>query len=301
MSINSKGLVQWTEPVPGTHTVEIRVSDDHGGQVVQSFTLIIQANNVPVISSEPASTGREGRALQYQLAASDPDGDSLTYNLASAPAGMTISASGLVEWPQPQPGGYAVTAEVSDGRGGTASQSFTLEIAANNPPVIDSQPATAGRDVLVYQYQVNASDPDNDVLLYSLSAGPTGLTINASGLVEWPSLQAGSHEVTVQADDNYGGGARQTYTLEIAANQSPSITSEAPTTGREGQPWEYTVLAEEPDGDPLHYSFLAAPAGLTIDETGLVAWPEPQPGTYAITIQVDDGYGAAVSQTFPWK
>ena len=59
-----------------------------------------------------------GALYEYQVIASDRDGDPLAYALASAPAGMVISATGKVEWTVPagMAGTEAVEILVSDGR-----------------------------------------------------------------------------------------------------------------------------------------------------------------------------------------
>jgi hypothetical protein len=65
------------------------------------------------------------------LKATDPDGDTLTYALKSAPAGMTINPStGLIKWNVlPEFIGKApITVSVKDGHGGEVMQSFTIDI-----------------------------------------------------------------------------------------------------------------------------------------------------------------------------
>ena len=76
----------------------------------------------------------DGKVYTYQVMANDPDGDSLTYSLQSAPKGMTINPStGLVYWNVPP--GFTGTApfqvSVSDGQGGVTKKSFSLTIKKN--------------------------------------------------------------------------------------------------------------------------------------------------------------------------
>jgi hypothetical protein len=84
-------------------------------------------NNPPVITSTPPSEFSAGQFV-YQVAANDPDGDSLTYALKEAPEGMTMDAGGCIHW---KPGGpvkdkATVSIEVSDGNGGHVGQQFNL-------------------------------------------------------------------------------------------------------------------------------------------------------------------------------
>ncbi len=69
----------------------------------------------------------------YDVEATDPDGDTLSYALTQAPPGMTIDTiTGVIGW---IPGGahlgsHDVTVRVSDGNGGVDEQSFTLVVSA---------------------------------------------------------------------------------------------------------------------------------------------------------------------------
>jgi hypothetical protein len=62
----------------------------------------------------------DGTTYSYQVKASDPDGDSLTYDLKSGPPGMSISMTGLITWIVPSrfSGKVPVSISVSDGKGG---------------------------------------------------------------------------------------------------------------------------------------------------------------------------------------
>ena len=72
----------------------------------------------------------DGTTYSYQVKASDPDGDSLTYDLKSGPPGMSISMTGLITWIVPSrfSGKVPVNISVSDGKGGVASYTFDVMI-----------------------------------------------------------------------------------------------------------------------------------------------------------------------------
>ena len=76
-----------------------------------------------------------------------------------------------------------------------------------------------------YQYDVDAVDPDFDILSFALLKGPTELDIDAAtGLVTWrpPVDDVGFHDVIVQVSDGRGGMATQQYELRVAA-EPPEI------------------------------------------------------------------------------
>lgn len=89
------------------------------------------ANSAPVITSTAPTTATVGVLYSYQAAATDADGDTLSWSLSVKPTGMTVSAAGLVSWTPTagQEGSHSVTLQVSDGTA-TAQQSWTINVAA---------------------------------------------------------------------------------------------------------------------------------------------------------------------------
>lgn len=87
--------------------------------------------NIPPQIIEHHETKLNGKIFSYQVKASDPDGDTLTYALPSAPPGMTIDASaGLITWEVPLDfkGPANASVVVDDGHGGTARYDFSATI-----------------------------------------------------------------------------------------------------------------------------------------------------------------------------
>lgn len=109
--------------------------------VVAFLTLLVgcypKLNQAPIITSDPVKTATVGKAYTYDVDATDPDGDTLTYSLTVRPEDMTIDPdTGIIEWdPQilEQLGLYQVIVEVSDGRE-TAIQSFTITVIEEEEP-----------------------------------------------------------------------------------------------------------------------------------------------------------------------
>ena len=95
------------------------------------FTGCYLFNSSPVIESDPVTTAKEGAAYTYDVEATDPNEDTLTYSLTISPTGMTInSTTGVITWTptESQVGENEVVVEVSDGNKST-TQSFTVTVA----------------------------------------------------------------------------------------------------------------------------------------------------------------------------
>jgi len=121
---------------------------------------------------------------------------------------------------------------------------FTGCFLFNSSPVIESDPVTTAKEGAVYTYDVEATDPNEDALTYSLTASPTGMTINSTtGVITWTPTegQVGENEVVVEVSDG-SRSATQSFTItvdetlltsivvlpttmEIAAGSSKTITS----------------------------------------------------------------------------
>jgi hypothetical protein len=180
-----------------------------------------------------------GQPYSYQVAATDDDGDPLTFSLSLQPGyEMSIDPrSGLVtsSWPEALFGGYVneplsfpYTVTVTDGKGGYATQTvnMVLECPAgkgwkfdwdawsgscqdlSSTITITSSPVLTGRAGETYTYQVSATDTAGGSLTFSLSGGPSGMVINAeTGLVTWPvagSVAAGGFPYQVRVSNDKG-------------------------------------------------------------------------------------------------
>src|SRR5690606_32459422 len=152
-----------------------------------------------------------GQPWAATITASDPDGDSLTFSLVTAPAGMVISETGRLEWPSAVGGAYTITVLVTDGRGGSAEQAFSLIV--NRAPEISGVPVTDGQAGVEYRYAIAAADPDGDELQYTLAGAPPGMAVDGAGVVTWPVPAGGEYTLVLRVEDGKGGAAEQSFVL----------------------------------------------------------------------------------------
>ncbi len=189
----------------------------------------VPATNLPpTITSAPVLTARATFPYTYQVVATD-DAPGLIYTLGgSPPAGMAISATGLITWTpsQAQAPAQGVTVTVTDAGGLYDKQAFVISV--NGAPSFVNVPASATARVgVLYAYQPFATDPNlpNDTLTFSLVAGPTGsippagvMSINTTtGRVTWTPIvgQLGARTFSIRVTDALGATATRTFNVTV--------------------------------------------------------------------------------------
>ncbi|MCK5772227.1 MAG: putative Ig domain-containing protein, partial [Thermoplasmata archaeon] len=130
----------------GTFWVNITVIDGFGGSHSLNYTLVVSnVNDAPIWSLTPIDqniTG--GEELTLECAATDIDGDNITYSIETTPtSNLTIDpSSGVISWASPVVGTYAVTIAATDGTV-EIQHTFSIVVEAipddnQTPPVTDT-------------------------------------------------------------------------------------------------------------------------------------------------------------------
>ena len=282
--------------------------------------LLAQLNRAPQFTSTPATSVMVGAAYRYSVQVMDPDADSISMSLLAGPTGMILSDGKLLWSPgQSDVGNHSVVLSASDGQGGTARQSYVLNVTApvpNRSPIFTSIPIVSGRVGEQYEYTLSASDPDGD--LVSLAADsqlPTGMSLTlgtstetgATAKLTWSPTanDAGLNPISLIAFDNKPNSRTtqqfQLLVLPELGNRAPEFTSSPILQTLAGQPYNYHALAVDPDRDPLAYRLAVAPQGMSIvGATGLVSWNSTASnvGFHPVEIEVADGKGWKVRQSY---
>ncbi len=213
-----------TETIPANKVVCWDYAYVEDGDYVATFTatsttgtatedIDVKVNNLAPLPTTSCAgpgggTAKEGDLVTYTAADNDPgvldthtylwdlDGDG-TFETSSGATPMT----GKVR-PQDETVTYCV--EVTDDEGDKTEKCAACVVENVCPTVTTTAPTIAGQDEL-YCYDINATDPGtSDPLNFALVAGPTGMTVNATGNTCWTPTPAdvGEHKVCVQVSDD---------------------------------------------------------------------------------------------------
>jgi hypothetical protein len=185
------------DPGELSNSKSIAFSNPNEIQFTYDLIVLSDLNIAPEIISNPVKEIVGGLTYSYDVNAVDENNDVLTYELIIAPQGISINPeTGLLTWETSidDIANHQITVQVSDGRGGIDTQTYTLSVInqpPNRPPIFVSSPVVDAFINQLYVYDSDAVDPDQDNLTYSIILGPDGMRIAPdTGLVEWTPLPA---------------------------------------------------------------------------------------------------------------
>jgi cyanophycinase-like exopeptidase len=271
----------------------------------QTFNWTVSAANVaPVLTSPGNQTNAAGDVVSLQLAATDADGDSLTYTASGLPPGLTLDPiAGTITGTLPNSAAssmpYNVTVTASDGQSSN-SQFFQWSVNAISLPAPGDQSNLDGDSVSL---QMSGTDAGSGTLTYSAYGLPSGLSIDSttgliSGTISTTADMYSPYSVTVAATDGTNNASQSfNWTVAKLALNAPSDQQ-----NQEGTAVSLQLSATDNGGTPT-YSATGLPPGLSINSSGLIS------GTvglgafgsspYQVTATATDGSSSS-SQSFVW-
>ncbi|MBD3316820.1 MAG: tandem-95 repeat protein [Chitinivibrionales bacterium] len=253
------GLFVWTPTAAdvGTVTYSVRAEDNGTPSLhtTQTVTISVQDQpSPPVITSTPEETAVEEQEYVYEARAKDSNNDELFWSLVEGPSGMSMSEGGVLIFvpDDPDVGEHEVRVAVTDGHF-TEYQEFTLTVMnVNDDPVIISLPKTTVSAGDVFDYQVEATDPDGDALTYILDSAPSGMVLDGNGLIVWPDdgLRPAEALVSIVVTDGNGGSDEQSWSIIVQEDViPPQITVNFSANPiQPGGAVVVTVDADDPNG-----------------------------------------------------
>ncbi len=257
-------------------------------------------NQLPSFTTTPNIAASLGQAYSYAATARDPDGATVSYVLAKAPAGASISSTtGQLNWTPDRFTEPQVDFEVRayDGRGAYRRQTWRVNVSgANRAPIVSPIEDRLISEGDTLSIPVSAFDPDGDRLFYLASNLPAGATFDAaSQVLRWrPDANAAGvyEQVALIASDGYAETSVLFTITVVDRNTPPTISPLNNLLTREGDAISFRVVANDPDGQKLRYTSPNLPPGAFLDvNTGVFEWTPGfnQHGKFNLQFFVSDG------------
>ena len=280
--------------------VHFEVSDGELSDYECITIVVNDLNRPPELEPIGDKELNETETLTIDVNATDPDGDSLTYSCNRTDMFTDFSVeTGVGHWATDynDAGIYYVAFDVSDGKGGVDNKTVKITVNdMNRVPELDSIGDSELNEGETLTIDVNASDPDGDVLTYSCNRTDLFSDFDSStGIGHWTTDydDAGIYYVEFDVSDGKGGIDSETVKITVNdVNSPPELELIAEVELPENETLTVDINASDPDGDSLTYSCNCT--DLFTDfcmETGVGHWTPDydDAGTYYINFGVSDG------------
>ena len=322
----------WTAPGETARVmVRVEVSDGRGGSA--SAGVMVEVENRPPAFEQDVHhfelaehvDGRRQAVVLGKVTASDPDGDSPTYVLASGDRSCFAvgAGDGVVTYIGPGedfeagPKRYALTVGARDPHGAEAQVRVVVAVVDENelPAAEDDEAETREDRPVVVDVLANDRDPNGGGLRVETVSTPahgTARVASGGGVIYAPAANFhGADRFTYVASDSAGS----TTTAAVAVTVRP--VDDAPLAVRAipdqaldsdqalvegGGPWkvDLTRYFADADGDVLTYRAGSSRVDVVAATvTGAVLTLTPvMSGTAAVTVTAEDASGLTAAQTF---
>ena len=321
VSCTSAGVCTYTPnaDATGADSFTYVVDDGDGGQDTGTVSVTITpVNDAPSFTGSPANTSQTipEDGIVAALQATDPDaGDTLTFTVEAGalPPGITLLPDGTFTGIAPTPGTYTATIRVTDS-GGLFDDTvlvITVTPGPNEMPIADDDTLTTAEDTPgTVDVLAGDTDPDGDPLVIGSFTDPANGTVACSPsvascleLVYTPDPDfTGTDTFDYVLSDNQGGTDTGTVTVTVTPVNDPPVYTAAASNTQQTTPVGGTLqdlLATDVEGDTLTFTLTGGtlPPGITLTAAGALTGNATAPGTYQVTVQVDDGNGGTDTTT----
>jgi PKD repeat protein len=299
--ISGEGLVEVAHRYAddGTFSVVVTVEDDDGGQTQDRRLATI--HNVAPSLEEPITdrTTSEGSPLMFTVAPVDPGDDVVVLCWQFGDGDDETCGVDLVsiehEWRDD--GVYPVLLTVADEDGGRTEYAASVTVTNVTPEVSLRVPEVL-QEGAVAQFEVDVVDPGDDEFIYAWNFEPgegdeqVGPALAA---VSHRYLADGVYSVSVQVTDDEGASAGTSVSVMVL-NVPPLFLTRPILYVQPGEPYRYEAVAVDVV-DPVIFALGERPFGMTVNESGVVAWTAPDaPGVARVElVAADDDESTAQS------
>ncbi|MFB6272541.1 MAG: Ig-like domain-containing protein [Salinibacter sp.] len=265
---------------------------------VATVTITVTATNDAPECRNISSTTNEDQTVEFAPDCSDPDGDSLSYEVRQQPDHGTVEVADDRFRYQPDPdfhGEDAFTYRASDGAATSNEATAQLTIqSVNDAPTC--RPLTVGIDEdTTTRIDPDCQDPEGDALTYAIASSPDHGTASIDeGRIHYaPDADFHGEDVfTYRADDGNRRSGPAEVSVTVAPVNDPPVARDQSVSTDEDTPVEVTLDAADVDGDELDFQVETPPkhGSLSGEPPALTYAPQSGfAGTDEFTFTASDG------------
>jgi hypothetical protein len=296
------GVISGTPTASGTYAVVLKFTQTSSG-LFDTANLSLVVNADITTSSLPDGTRTVAYPSTTVHAAGDPAG---TWAATNLPAGLAISAAGVITGTPTVLGTKTVTLKFTQTANGGApqvTQDVSLAINEAASPTISTTSLPSGQRLVAYSGDVNATG--NPAGTWSATGLPAGLSLDTStGAITGTPTAAGDVGDDVVTftftQSSTGLAANKDLTIHLAEAAAPVITTSALPDGTVGAAYDQSATATGPGDAAGTWSITGLPPGLDFNpSTGEITGTPTTNAVYPVTLnftQTNSGLAATPVQ-----
>jgi len=288
--LSDTGRLFGTPDAAGSYDIVVQVHDSSDPQLNGSTTLTLKVADPLAVSTATLPAGTVGVAYEQTLAESGGTSP-LVWSIASGtlPAGVNLSAAGLISGTPSAAGDSVVTVSATDSVGRTATAELTISV--KDPVAITTASLPDGTVTVAYSQSLAASGGDGSYT-WSITNGslPDGLSLAADGTISGTPSAASSSTFTVTVTDATGRSASAELSLRVS--DPLAVSTATLPAGTVGVAYEQT-LAATGGATPLVWSVAEGvlPGGVSLSAGGVVSGTPSIAGDSVVTVKATDSVG----------
>lgn len=298
----------------GDYVATVIVTDDDGGFVSTSSGTVVVFNVDPTATITGVNSGIAAEGSTITLGSTVADAGSLdtfSYSWSVTQDGAAYDLTGVtttassITFDVLDNGAYVVTLVVTDNDGGSVTRTKNISVTNANPNVeITTSPSGSVDEGTTVYYESVAIDPSPvDTISYAWTVTrnnatyvlPNNVVTTNSDFTFTPTLP-GAYKVTVSVADDDGGtsGAFQTLTVNNVAPIISALTGPSGDVNR-NTAVSYEATITDPGAQTFTYLWtVTLDNDVVTTSTGSeLDFTPTQPGTYVVSLVVNDGYSAS--------
>ena len=286
LTLSSAGVLSGTPTSVATTNFTVQVTSG-GATATQALSVTI-ASSVLTVTTNALTGAPVGANYSRTLTATGGTGGNVWVLLSGTlPAGVTLSAAGVLSGIPLVAGTYSFTVQVTSGVQ-VATQALSVVITVPGPVVISTL-ALPDAPLTVSYNATLAATGGTGSYGWSVVGGslPTGITLSGLGTLSGTPTVAGTSSFTVQA---LSGAATATQALSILVDPLLAITTASLPSDSAGKPYNQTLISTGGTGVyAWTVSSGALPTGLALSGAGAITGTPTTAGTYNFDAKVTSG------------
>ena len=229
LTISSAGLLGGAPTTAGLYTFTLQVTDTANATASTAFQLTINNPPLQIATPSPLPVGQANASYSQTLTAigGTPPYTKWSTTSGALPAGLTLSAAGLLSGTPTNSGSYSFTVQVTDKTGASSSAPFQLTVSQGALVITTLSPLPTGRVNSNYSEALTATG-GRPPYTWAANSGVPGLSFSPSGLWSGTPASAGVFSFTVQVADSAGSTLSAPFQLTISPSTPVAITTTSP-------------------------------------------------------------------------